>query len=210
MMPRLQGKVALITGGSSGLGLAAAQRFVKGGVFCDITGRRQNELVIAAALIGDGVATIRGDVQNLQDLDRVYERIKREKGKIDILVANAGFIDPQPLVDATEENFDKTFGINVRGLLFTVQKALPLIRDGGAIVLISSVAAFKGIPRYTAYCATNASARSFVRTWTAELKDRGIRVNAISPGAIDTPIIDFAGGDAGRCGCDPGEVRGWY
>jgi NAD(P)-dependent dehydrogenase (short-subunit alcohol dehydrogenase family) len=191
MMARLLGKVALITGGSSGLGLATAQRFVKEGAFVYITGRRQNELDMAVALIGDGVATIRGDVQNLQDLDQVYERIKREKGKIDILVANAGFIDPQPLVDATEENFDKTFGINVRGLLFTVQKALPLIRDGGAIVLISSVAAFKGIPRYTAaYSATKASVRSFVRTWTAELKDRGIRVNAISPGAIDTPIID--------------------
>src|SRR5246127_1543329 len=139
MMPRLPGKVALITGGSSGLGLATATRFAKEGAFVYITGRRQNELDMAAALIGDGVATIRGDVQNIQDLDRVYERIKRENGKIDILVANAGFIDPQPPVGATEENFDKTFGINVRGLLFTVQKALPLIRDGGTIVLISSV-----------------------------------------------------------------------
>lgn len=140
---------------------------------------------MAAALIGEGVATVRGDVQILDDLDRLYEKFNAEKGKIDILVANAGLIDPQPLVDATEENFDKTFGINVRGLLFTVQKALSLIRDGGAIVLISSVAAFKGIPRYTVYSATKASVRSFVRTWTAELRDRGIRVNAISPGAID-------------------------
>ena len=189
-MPILQGKVALVTGGSSGLGLATTQRFVKEGAFVYIMGRRQEELDMAAALIGEGVATVRGDVQNLDDLDRLYERIKAERGTIDILVANAGFIDPQRLVDATEENFDKTFGINVRGLLFTVQKALPLIRDGGAIVLISSIAAFKGIPRYTAYSATKASVRSFVRTWTAELKDRGIRVNAISPGAIDTPIID--------------------
>ena len=189
-MPRLQDKVALITGASSGLGLATAQRFAREGAFVYITGRREKELDMAAALIGKGVATVRGDVQNPDDLDRLYERIKAQKGTIDILVANAGFIDPQPLVDATEENFDKTFGINVRGLLFTVQKALPLIRDGGAIVLISSVAAFKGIPRYTAYSATKASVRSFVRTWTAELKDRGIRVNAISPGAIDTPIID--------------------
>jgi NAD(P)-dependent dehydrogenase (short-subunit alcohol dehydrogenase family) len=189
-MPTLQNKVAVITGGSSGLGLATAQRFVKEGAFVYITGRRQNELDMAATLIGDGVATVRGDVQNLDDLDRLFERIKREKGEIDILVANAGFIDPQSLLDATEENFDKTFAINVRGLLFTVQKALPLFRDGGTIVLISSVAAFKGIPRYTAYSATKASVRSFVRTWTAELKDRGIRVNAISPGAIDTPIID--------------------
>jgi NAD(P)-dependent dehydrogenase (short-subunit alcohol dehydrogenase family) len=129
-------------------------------------------------------------VQKLGDLDRLYERIKQEKGKIDILVANAGFIDPQPLAGVTEENFDKTFDTNVRGLLFTVQKALPLFRDGGTIILISSIAAFKGIPRYTTYSASKASVRSFVRTWTAELKDRGIRVNAISPGAIDTPIID--------------------
>ena len=189
MMPGLQGKVAVITGGSSGLGLATAQRFVREGAFVYLTGRRQNDLDMAAALIGDGVAPVRGDVQNRGDLDRLYERIKQEKGKIDILVANAGFIDPQPLVDATEENFDKTFGTNVRGLLFTVQKAIPLFREGGSIILISSIAAFKGIPRYTAYSATKASVRSFVRTWTAELKDRGIRVNAISPGAIDTPII---------------------
>jgi len=190
MMPRLQGKVALITGGSSGLGLATAQRFAREGAFVYITGRRQDELKMAVTLIGERAAAVRGDVQNLQDLDRLYERIRSEKGRIDILVANAGFIDPQPLVEATEKNFDQTFGINVRGLLFTVQKALPLFRDGGAIVLISSIAAFKGIPRYTAYSATKASVRSFVRTWTAELKDRGIRINAISPGAIDTPIID--------------------
>jgi NAD(P)-dependent dehydrogenase (short-subunit alcohol dehydrogenase family) len=190
MMPRLQGKVALITGGSSGLGLATAQRFAREGAFVYITGRRQDELKMAVALIGERAAAVRGDVQNLQDLDRLYERIRSEKGRIDILVANAGFIDPEPFVEVTEENFDQTFGINVRGLLFTVQKALPLFRDGGTIVLISSIAAFKGIPRYTAYSATKASVRSFVRTWTAELKDRGIRVNAISPGAIDTHIID--------------------
>jgi NAD(P)-dependent dehydrogenase (short-subunit alcohol dehydrogenase family) len=190
MMLRLVGKVAVITGGSSGLGLATAQRFVKEGAFVYLTGRRQNDLDMAVALIGDGVALVRGDVQKLGDLDRLYERIKEEKGKIDILVANAGFIDPQPLAGVTEENFDKTFDTNVRGLLFTVQKALPLFRDGGTIILISSIAAFKGIPRYTTYSASKASVRSFVRTWTAELKDRGIRVNAISPGAIDTPIID--------------------
>jgi NAD(P)-dependent dehydrogenase (short-subunit alcohol dehydrogenase family) len=190
MMLRLQGKVAVVTGGSSGLGLATAQRFAREGAFVYITGRRQDELDMAISLIGDRAAAVRGDVQNLQDLDRLYDRIKSENGKIDILVANAGFIDPEPLVEVTEKNFDQTFGINVRGLLFTVQKALPLFRDGGAIVLISSIAAFKGIPRYTAYSATKASVRSFVRTWTAELKDRGIRINAISPGAIDTPIID--------------------
>jgi len=157
MMPRLQGKVAVITGGSSGLGLATAQRFVKEGAFVYLTGRRQNDLDMAAALIGDGVAPVRGDVQNLGDLDRLYERIKQEKGKIDILVANAGFIDPQPLAGVTEENFDRTFDTNVRGLLFTVQKTLPLFGEGGSIILISSIAAFKGIPRYTAYSATKAS-----------------------------------------------------
>lgn len=189
-MLRLQDKVAVVTGGSSGLGLATAQRFAREGAFVYITGRRQDELDLAVALIGDRAAAVRGDVQNVLDIDRLYDRIKGEKGRIDILVANAGFIDPEPLLEVIEKNFDQTFGVNVRGLLFTVQKALPLFRDGGAIVLISSVAAFKGIPRYTAYSATKASVRSFVRTWTAELKDRGIRVNAISPGAIDTPIID--------------------
>lgn len=189
-MLRLQDKVAVVTGGSSGLGLATAQRFAREGAFVYVTGRRQDELDMAVALIGDRATAVRGDVQHLEDLDRLYERIKRERGVIDILVANAGFIDPESLAETTEENFDRTFGVNVRGLLFTVQKALPLFRDGGAIVLISSIAAFKGIPRYTAYSATKASVRSFVRTWTAELKDRGIRVNAISPGAIDTPIID--------------------
>jgi NAD(P)-dependent dehydrogenase (short-subunit alcohol dehydrogenase family) len=189
-MSRLQGKVGLITGGSSGIGLATAQRFVTEGAFVYIFGRRQSELDMAAALIGRRVATVQGDVQNICDLDRLYTRIREEKDRIDILVANSGFIAPQSLVDTTEENFDKTFDTNVRGLLFTVQKALPLISDGGAIILISSIAAFKGIPKYTSYSATKAAVRSFVRTWTAELKDRGIRVNAVSPGAIDTPIID--------------------
>ena len=189
-MSRLQGKVALITGGSTGIGLATAQRFVTEGAFVYIFGRRQSELDMAAALIGQRAATVQGDVQNICDLDRLYARIREEKGSIDVLVANSGFIDPQSLVDTTEENFEKTFGTNVRGLLFTVQKALPLISDGGAIVLMSSIAAFKGIPKYTSYSATKAAVRSFVRTWTAELKDRGIRVNAISPGAVDTPIID--------------------
>ena len=189
-MSKLQGKVAVITGGSSGIGLATAQRFVKEGAFVYIFGRRQSELEGAAALIGKNVATVQGDVQKRGDLDRLFARISHEKGRIDILVANSGFIDPQSLVETTEANFDKTFGTNVRGLLFTVQNALPLISEGGAIVVISSIAAFKGIPNYTSYSASKASVRSFVRTWTAELKDRGIRVNAISPGAIDTPIID--------------------
>jgi NAD(P)-dependent dehydrogenase (short-subunit alcohol dehydrogenase family) len=185
-MRRLEGKLAVITGGSGGLGLAMAQRFTKEGAFVYITGRRRNELDMAAALIGQRVATVQGDVQNARDLDRLYARIREEKGKIDILVANANDIDTQALVDTTEQNFDN----NVRGLLLTVQKALPLIRDGGSIILLSSIAALKGIPNYTSYSATKACVRSFVSTWTAELKGRDIRVNAISPGAIDTPIID--------------------
>jgi len=186
-MCRLQDKVAVIKGGSSGIGLATAQRFVREGAFVYILGRHHQ----AAALIGQRVATVLGDVQSIRDLDRLYARIREGKGGVDVLVANSGFIDdPQSPVDATEENFEKTFGTNVRGLLFTVQKALPLICDGDAIVLISSIAAFKGIAKYTSYNVTKAAVRSCVRTSTAELKDRGIRLNAISPGAIDTPIID--------------------
>jgi NAD(P)-dependent dehydrogenase (short-subunit alcohol dehydrogenase family) len=189
-MPSLNDKVAVVTGGSCGIGLATAQRFVEEGAFVYVTGRRKEELQKAADLIKRNVAAVQGDVRKQGDLDRLYDRIREEKGGIDILIANSGFIDPQSLTEATEENFDKTFETNVRGLLFTVQKALPLMRDGGGIVLISSIAAFKGIPRYSAYSATKASVRSFARTWTAELKDRRIRVNVISPGAIDTPIID--------------------
>jgi NAD(P)-dependent dehydrogenase (short-subunit alcohol dehydrogenase family) len=189
-MPKLQGKIAVITGGSTSIGLATAQRFVQEGAFVYIFGRRQRELEEAAAVIGKNVATVQGDVQKSGDLDRLFAKVSHEKHRIDVLVANSGFIDPQSLVETTEANFDKTFGTNVRGLLFTVQKALPLIREGGAIVVISSIAAFKGIPNYTSYSASKASVRSFVRTWTAELRDRSIRVNAISPGAIDTAIID--------------------
>ena len=189
-MSRLQGKTAVITGGSSGIGFAIARRFVEEGASVYITGRRQTELDMAAKRIGRNIGAVQGDVQKREDLDRLYAKVREEKGKIDVLVANSGFIDPQVLTEATEANFDKTFGINVRGLLLTVQKALPLFVSSGSIILISSIAAFKGIPGYTSYSATKASVRSFVRTWTAELKDRGIRVNAISPGAIDTPIID--------------------
>lgn len=202
-MCRLEGKVAVVTGGSSGIGLAIARCFVEEGAFVYVTGRRQGELDKAAKLIGRNVTAVQGDVQDLEQLDRLYAKVDRENGKIDVLVASSGFIDPQALTETTEANFDKTFGINARGLLFTVQKALPLIRDGGAIILISSIAAFKGFPSYGAYSASKASVRSFVRTWTAELKDRRIRVNAISPGPIDTPIMDAlaptkAGADAIR------------
>lgn len=189
-MSRLQGKVAVITGGSSGIGLATARRFVKEGAYVYIVGRRQAELDRAREQIGGNVSTIQGDVRKLEDLDRLYARVQSEKGKIDILVANSGVVEPQKFAETTESNFDNTFGVNVRGLLFTVQKALPIIRDGGAVVVISSIAAFKGIAGYTTYSASKASVRSFVRTWTVELKERGIRVNAISPGPIDTPIME--------------------
>jgi NAD(P)-dependent dehydrogenase (short-subunit alcohol dehydrogenase family) len=189
-MPKLQGKVAVVTGGSSGMGLATAKRFVEEGAFVYITGRRQTELDKAVSLIGRSVAAVQGDVSNLADLDRLYTKVAREKGKIDILFAGAGILYPQPLAETTEESFDKVFAINTRGLAFTVKKALPLLNDGGAIIVITSIAENKGIPGLTAYSATKAAIRSFVRTWTAELKDRRIRVNAISPGPIDTPIFE--------------------
>jgi NAD(P)-dependent dehydrogenase (short-subunit alcohol dehydrogenase family) len=190
MMSRLKNKVAVITGGTSGIGLAAAQRFTAEGAFVYIFARRQTELDKAVALIGRSVAAVRGDVSNLADLDRLYAKIASEKGKIDILFAGAGIVDPQLLAETTEESFDKVFAINTRGLAFTVKKALPLLNDGAAIIVITSIAWNKGIPGFTAYSATKAAVRSFVRTWTAELKDRRIRVNAISPGPIDTPIFE--------------------
>src|SRR5438093_1252165 len=189
-MPKFQGKVAVVTGGSSGIGLATAKRFVEEGAFVYITGRRQTEMDKAVSLIGHSVTAVQADVSNLAGLDRLYDKLASEKGKIDILFAGAGIVDPQPLAETTEESFDKVFAINTRGLAFTVKKALPLLNDGGAIIVITSIAENKGIPGYTAYSATKAAVRSFVRTWTAELKDRRIRVNAISPGPIDTPIFD--------------------
>jgi NAD(P)-dependent dehydrogenase (short-subunit alcohol dehydrogenase family) len=189
-MSRLQNKVAVITGGTSGIGLAAARRFVTEGAFVYIFARRQDELDKTVASIGQSVAAVQGDVSKVADLDRLYAKVASEKGKIDILFAGAGILDPQPLTETTEESFDKVFAVNTRGLAFTVKKALPLLNDGGAIIVITSIAENKGIPGFTAYSATKAAVRSFVRTWTAELKDRRIRVNAISPGPIDTPIFE--------------------
>jgi NAD(P)-dependent dehydrogenase (short-subunit alcohol dehydrogenase family) len=190
-MSKLQGKVAVVTGGNSGIGFAIAKRFVEEGAFVYITGRRQPELDRAVALIGGNVVAVSGDVQNLADLDQLYAKVGAEQGRIDIVVANSGIIDPQPLAETTEASFDKVFAINVRGLAFTVKKALPLMSNGGSIITIASIAHAKGFPGYGAYSATKAAVRSFVRTWTTELKDRGIRVNAISPGPIDTPIMDL-------------------
>ena len=191
-MKKLEGKVAVITGGSSGIGLATAQRFISEGAYVFITGRRQNELDAAVKQIDkDNVSGVQGDVSNLADLDRLYATVKEEKGRIDILFANAGVGELLPLGAITEAHFHRTFGINVKGLLFTVQKALPLFHaGGGSIILNASIAASKGIEGSSVYNATKAAIRSFARTWTVELKQRKIRVNAISPGMIDTPGLN--------------------
>jgi NAD(P)-dependent dehydrogenase (short-subunit alcohol dehydrogenase family) len=190
-MTKLAGKVAVVTGGSSGLGLATAKRFVEEGAFVYITGRRQEELDKAVALIGANVAAVQGDVQRIEDLDRLFARIRQEKGGIDVLVANSGIVAPETLAAATEDNFDKTFGVNVRGVYFTVNRALPLLSDGASVIVVSSIAAYKGAAGYGTYSASKAAVRSFVRTWTAELIERGIRVNTLSPGPFDTPIMDL-------------------
>jgi NAD(P)-dependent dehydrogenase (short-subunit alcohol dehydrogenase family) len=189
-MSKLTGKVAVITGGSSGIGLATATQFVQEGAHVYITGRRQSELDKAKAEIGRNVVTVQGDIANLDDLDTLYRRIAADGRKIDIVVANAGFVEFGFLASATPEHFDKTFNINARGTFFTVQKALPLMNDGGSIVLVASCVHLKGIPQYTVYGATKAAVRSFTRSWAAELKDRRIRVNTLSPGATETPMID--------------------
>jgi len=189
-MSGLNGKIAVVTGGSSGIGLATAQRFVKEGAYVFITGRRQSELDTAKALLGDNVTTVQGDATSTADLDRLFQTVLREKGKLDILVANSGRVEPEEFGKITEGNFDKTFDLNARATLFTAQKALPLMRDGGSIVLVGSIAGYKGINGYTTYSATKAAVRSYARTWTHEFKDRGIRINTLSPGPIDTPIMD--------------------
>ena len=192
-MKRLEGKVAVVTGGNSGIGLATARRFAAEGAHVFITGRRQAELDAAVKQIGNQATRIQGDVGSLRDLDRLYAEVKRQQGRIDILFANAGSAELAPLGAITEEHFDKIFGVNVKGLLFTVQKALPLFRDSGSIILNASIVASKGLEASSVYSATKAAVRSFARTWTVDLKGRGIRVNAISPGPIDTPGINNLG-----------------
>jgi NAD(P)-dependent dehydrogenase (short-subunit alcohol dehydrogenase family) len=197
-MKRLEGKVAVITGGSSGIGLATAHRFVEEGAYVFITGRRQGELDAAVDKIGkNSVTGVQGDVSNPADLDRLYATVKGQKGRIDILFANAGIGEFASLGEISEAHFDKMFGVNVKGLLFSVQKALPLFQDGagGSIILNASIASSKGMGTSSVYSATKAAVRSFARTWTVDLKQRNIRVNAISPGPIDTPILSTAIGD---------------
>ena len=186
-MKKHEGKVALITGGNSGIGLAIAQRFVSEGAYVFITGRRRSELDAAIKRIGSNITGVQSDVSNLADLDRLYSEVKKQKDHIDILFANAGLGESAPLEAITEAHFNKIFSVNVKGLLFTVQKALPLFQGGGSIILNASTAGSKASTGFSVYGATKAAVRSFARSWAVELKHRKIRVNAISPGPIDTP-----------------------
>jgi NAD(P)-dependent dehydrogenase (short-subunit alcohol dehydrogenase family) len=196
-MSKHQGKIAVITGGNSGIGLATAQRLAAEGAHVFITGRRQSELDAAVKLIGKNVTAVQGDVANLADLDRLYATVKQQKGRIDILFANAGLGDFAPLGSITEAHYDKTFDVNVKGVLFTVQKALPLLVDGASVILNASIVSIKGMPAFSVYSATKAALRSFARSWTVDLKDRKIRVNVVSPGPIETPAIDRLGQTVG-------------
>jgi NAD(P)-dependent dehydrogenase (short-subunit alcohol dehydrogenase family) len=193
MSKKLDGKVAVITGGNSGIGLATARRFVAEGAHVFITGRRRAELDEAVTQIGKNVAGVQGDVSNLADLDRLFTTVAQQQGCLDILFANAGVVALAPLTEITEKHFDKVFHINVKGLLFTVQKALPLFTDGGSIILNASIVGSKGLESISVYSATKAAVRSFARCWTTELRHRQIRVNVISPGPIETPIYSKAG-----------------
>jgi len=189
-MGKLDGQVAVITGGSSGIGLATAQLFAKEGAEVVITGRHQAGLDKAVELIGPKASAVRGDVAKLDDLDRIFQVVGGRHGHVDVLVANAAHVELVPIEQVTPEHFDETFNINARGTLFTVQKALPLLREGSRVVLVSSAATANGIPEYVTYAATKAAVRSFGRTLAASLKQRGIRVNVLSPGVTDTPMID--------------------
>jgi NAD(P)-dependent dehydrogenase (short-subunit alcohol dehydrogenase family) len=192
-MKKLEGKIAVITGASSGIGLATARRFVEEGAHVVITGRREKELKEAAASMGRNVTMVAGDITRLEDLDRLYAVVKEKHGHIDALFANAGWGEVAPIGAATEAHFDKTFDLNAKGTFFTVQKAIPLFKDGGSIVLTTSVANEMGLPMFAVYAAAKAAVRSFVRSWAMELKDRKIRVNAVSPGPIETAALEKAG-----------------
>ena len=187
-MGKLDGKVAVITGGTSGMALATARLFVEEGAYVFLTGRRQEVVDEAVKLIGRNVTGVQGDAANLEDLDRLFATVKREKGKIDVLFASAGSGESAKIGEVTEKHFDTVFGLNTRGTLFTVQKALPLFNDGGSIIMNGSVASIKGWPEFSVYSASKAALRSFARTWLNELKDRKIRVNVLSPGQVATPI----------------------
>ncbi|KKF00770.1 SDR family NAD(P)-dependent oxidoreductase [Mycolicibacterium obuense] len=201
---RLANKVALVTGGSTGLGLAIAQRFGAEGAHVFITGRRKEALEAAEASIEGHVTAVTADATVSADLDRVIEAIRQDSGRLDVIVANAGNIERMNFADVTDEHFDRTFDLNARGTLFTVQKSLPLMTPGGSIVLVGSITALKGLPGSTTYSATKAAVRSYARTWAAEFASQGLRVNVLSPGPFDTPIID---GQAEYFGQDPAALR---
>ncbi|TDL11626.1 glucose 1-dehydrogenase [Mycolicibacterium obuense] len=201
---RLANKVALVTGGSTGLGLAIAQRFGAEGAHVFITGRRKEALEAAKASIEGHVTAVTADATVSADLDRVIEAIRQDSGRLDVIVANAGNIERMNFADVTDEHFDRTFDLNARGTLFTVQKSLPLMTPGGSIVLVGSITALKGLPGSTTYSATKAAVRSYARTWAAEFASQGLRVNVLSPGPFDTPIID---GQAEYFGQDPAALR---
>jgi len=187
MTGKLAGKVALVTGGSAGIGLGIAKRFAHEGAEVFITGRRQSELDKAVAAIGGNAAALQGDISNLVDLDRIYATVEAQAGRIDVLAVNAGFYEAAPLGKITEEHFDKTFNTNVRGLLFAVQKALPLLTKGSSVILTGSIASIKGFPSLSVYGATKTEVRSLARSWIADLKGRDIRINVLSPGHVATP-----------------------
>ncbi|RYG35962.1 SDR family oxidoreductase [bacterium] len=195
MSRKLEGKIAVVTGGSSGIGLATARRFVDEGAFVYITGRRQTELDKAAAQLGPNAVAVQSDASSLADIDRLFKKIGEEKGRIDVLFVNAGGAKFAPIGEVTEEHFDREFDINVKGLFFTVQSSLPLFNAGGTIILNASIVASKGMPNMSVYSATKAAVRSFARTWTTDLKGSGIRVNVVSPGPIDTPGLEGLTGD---------------
>jgi NAD(P)-dependent dehydrogenase (short-subunit alcohol dehydrogenase family) len=189
-MPKLNGKIAIVTGGATGIGLAIAKRFVAEGAFVFITGRREAELDNAKAAIGHNVVAVQGDVSKIEDLDRLYKTIQNTKGTLDIVVANAGIVENLPIEAVTPDVYDRMFNINTRGLFFTVQKSLPLLKDGSSVVLVGSSVSAMALPASSVYAATKAAVRSFARTFSTDLRDRKIRVNTLSPGPIDTPIID--------------------
>ena len=197
-MSKLEGKVAVITGGSSGIGLATAKRFVEEGAYVFITGRRQAELDKAVALIGRNVTDVPGDVTNLDNLDRVAAVVRAEKGVVDIVVSNAGVTEQGSIETLTPEHFDRVFNLNARAPVFLVQKLLPLMTGKGSIILVGSAMHVMGVPGHTAYAATKAALRSFVRTWAAEFKDRGIRANMLSPGVTDTPMLESQAAGLGK------------
>jgi NAD(P)-dependent dehydrogenase (short-subunit alcohol dehydrogenase family) len=187
MNRKLENKVAVVTGGSAGIGLGAARRFAQEGARVFITGRRQSELDKAVAAIKGNVTAIQGDGSNLADIDRIYETVKAKAGRIDVLFVNAGFYELGKFGEITAEHFDRTFNTNVRGLLFAVQKALPLLSQGSSVILNGSIASIKGFEAFSVYNASKAAVRSFARSWINDLKGRGIRINVLSPGHIETP-----------------------